>query len=146
MTARLRRRAQGDEGSLTLFAAIAALGLYIVAGFVVDAGLQLQAVVTARAVAEEAARAGVMVVNRSAAYAHGGQFVTDPAGAISAAQAYLSQSGHTGRVIVTGNRAVRVTVTVTESAAFTLPLGISRLSATQTATATLFQGVTGPQP
>jgi Flp pilus assembly protein TadG len=135
-----------DRGSFTLLAAIAALGFYVIAGFAVDAGVKMQAAVTARSTAEEAARAGVMAINKSAAYAHGGQFVTDPTAAVTAAEAYLSQSGHTGSVTVTGNRTVQVTVTVTNPAVFTRPIGFAQLSATETATATLVQGITGPQP
>ncbi|SRR6266536_4495865 len=93
---------RGDRGSLTLFAVTAAVGLLVAMGFIVDASEKLQAAQTARAVAEEAARAGAAQVNRSAAYATGGPFTTDPAAAVAAAQAYLSQSGHTGSVTVAG--------------------------------------------
>jgi Flp pilus assembly protein TadG len=138
-----RRR---DDGTLTLFTAIAAIGLLAALGFVVDAGQKLQAGQQARALAEEAARAGAGQVNRSAAYASGGQFVIDPAAAVTAAQAYLSRSGHTGAVTVTGDHTIQVTVTVSEPAVFTTIIGISHLSQTQTATANLVQGITGPQP
>jgi Flp pilus assembly protein TadG len=140
-----RRRKPSDRGTLTLFTAIVAIGLLAALGFVVDAGEKLQAGAQARAIAEEAARAGAGQVNRSAAYATGGTFTTDPAQAVAAADAYLSHSGHTGSVIVTGNQTIQVTVTVTEPAVFTTIIGISHLSATETATASLVQGITGPQ-
>jgi Flp pilus assembly protein TadG len=147
MTSRLRRLA-GDAGSLTLFVVIVAIGLYAIAGFVVDAGTKLSAAATARAVAEEAARAGAGQVNESAALGGGGAFTVDPAQAVTAAEAFLSQAGHTGTVIVTGhrNRTVQVTVTVTRPATFTQVIGIRQLTATETATATLVQGITRPQP
>lgn len=67
----------------------------------------------------------------------------DPAAAAAAARAYLAGSGHPGTVTVTGDRTIQVTVTVTEPAVFTAIIGISQVSATQTATANLFQGITG---
>jgi Flp pilus assembly protein TadG len=140
-----RSHERRDEGSLTLFTAIVAVALLLAAAFVADAGIKLDAAQQARGLAEQAARAGAGQVNQSAAYTGGGQFTTDPAQAITAAQAYLSHSGHTGSVTVAGN-SIQVTVTVTEPAALTAVLGISSLTATETATAGLVQGVTGPQP
>jgi Flp pilus assembly protein TadG len=139
------RRAGQDRGSLTLFAAVAMAGLLMIAAFAVDVGGKMQAAQTARSIAEEAARAGAAVVNRSAAYSRG-TYTVDPQAAITAAQEYLSQSGHTGSVMVAGNRTIEVTVTVTRPAVFTEIIGIRQLSATETATATLTQGVTVPQP
>ncbi len=140
-----RRRLRGDDGTLTLFTAITVIGLLVALGFIVDAGQKLQAGQQARAIAEEAARAGAGQVNRSAAYAHGGTFTADPAAA-AAARTYLAQTGHAGAVTVTGDRTIQVTVTITEPAVFTAIIGISQVSATQTATANLFQGITGSQP
>lgn len=137
----IKLRLRDDRGTLTLFTAITAIGLLAALGFIVDAGVKLQAAQQARAVAEEAARAGAGQVNRSAAYAHGGTFIVDPGQAAAAASAYLSQSGHTGTVTVAGNRTIEVTVTVTKPAVFTSIIGISQLSDTQTATANLVQGI-----
>jgi Flp pilus assembly protein TadG len=130
-----------DDGTLTLFTAITAIGLLAALGFIVDAGQKLQVGQQARAIAEEAARAGAEQVNRSTAYAHGGPFTTDPAAAATAARAYLAASGHTGTVTITDDRTIRVTVTVTEPAVFTTIIGISRLSSTQSASANLVQGI-----
>jgi hypothetical protein len=146
MSRRVTRPAAADRGSLTLYAVIAAFAALALFAFVTDAGVKLQAGQTARAVAEEAARAGAAQLSRPAAYARGGQFIVDPRQAVAAAQAFLSQSGHTGSVTVAGNRAIQVTVTVTEPAPFTALIGISQMTATATATATLVQGITGPQP
>jgi Flp pilus assembly protein TadG len=141
-----RPRLRGDDGTLTLFTAITVIGLLVALGFIVDAGQKLQAGQQARAIAEEAARAGAGQVNRSAAYAHGGTFTVDPTAAAAAARTYLAQTGHAGAVTVTGDRTIQVTVTITEPAVFTAIIGISQVSATQTATANLVQGITGPQP
>lgn len=90
----IRNVLRRDDGTLTLFTAIAAIGLLAALGFIVDAGQKLQAGQQARAIAEEAARAGAGQVNRSAAYAHGGTFTTDPTAAAAAARVYLAASGH----------------------------------------------------
>jgi len=142
----IRPRLRADDGTLTLFTAITVIGLLVALGFIVDAGQKLQAAEQAQAIAEEAARAGAGQVNQSAAYAHGGTFTVDPAAAVAAARAYLAGSGYPGAVTVTGDRTIQVTVTVTRPAAFTAIIGISQVSATQTATANLFQGITGAQP
>lgn len=141
-----RPRIRGDDGTLTLFTAITVIGLLVALGFIVDAGQKLQAGQQARAIAEEAARAGAGQVSRSAAYARGGTFTVDPAAAAAAARAYLARTGHAGTVTVTGDRTIEVTVTITEPAVFTAIIGISQVSATQAATADLFQGITRPQP
>jgi Flp pilus assembly protein TadG len=141
-----RRPLHGDQGTLTLFTAIVVIGLLVALGFIVDAGQKLQAGQQARAIAEEAARAGAGMVNRSAAYAHGGTFTVDPTAAAAAARAYLTQTHNTGTVSVTGDRTIKVTVTITRPAAFTAIIGITQVSATQSATANLFQGVSGAQP
>lgn len=140
-----RRAAARDEGTLTLFTAIIAIALLAAVAFTVDAGEKLQAGLRARALAEEAARAGAGEINAAAAYNGSGPLAVSPGLAVQAAGQYLSRAGHTGTVIVTGNTTVQVTVTVTEPAAFTSVIGISAVSATETATATLTQGVTGPQ-
>jgi Flp pilus assembly protein TadG len=137
-----KQRRPRDEGTLTLFTAIVAIALLAVVAFVLDAGAKLQAGQQARGLAEEAARAGADAVNTSAS---SGPLTVSPGQAIAAAQQYLSQAGHSGRVIVTGTTTVQVTVTVSSPAPLTAILGIGSVSATETATATLTQGVTGPQ-
>lgn len=135
-----------DGGTLTLFTAIVVIGLLAAVAFIATAGEKLQAAQQARAIAAQAARAGAGQVNTSAAYASGGRFTISPAQAAAAARAYLSHTGHTGTVTITGERTIQVTVTITEPAVLAPVPGISRLSATGTATATLLQGITGAQP
>lgn len=130
-------RRGGDEGTLTLFAAVTALALLAVLAFTADAARLLDAASQARSLAGEAARAGTGQVDRAAAWAGTGPLVLSPADAEAAARAYLSAAGHTGTVTA-GPRAVTVTVTVAEPAFPGLPLG--HLSATMTATAVLTQG------
>ena len=137
-----RRR---EEGTLTLFAAIVAIGLLAAIVFVTDAAQKLAAAAQAQAIAAEAARAGAAQVSASAAYAGAGPLVIDPAQAAAAARAYLAAAGTTGTVTVNAAGAVTVTVTITRPPMLGM-LGVTRLSATQTATARLAQGGGGPQP
>ena len=138
-----RRR---EEGTLTLFAAIVAIGLLAAIVFVTDAAQKLAAAAQAQAVAAEAARAGAAQVSASAAYASAGPLVLDPAQAAAAARAYLAAAGTTGTVTVNAAGAVTVTVTITRPPMLGVLAGVTRLSATQTATARLAQGGGGPQP
>jgi Flp pilus assembly protein TadG len=135
-----------DQGTLTLFTVVVAVGLLAAIGFITDAGQKLAAAAQAQAVAEEAARAGAAEVNQSAAYSGTGRLTVDPALAVEAARAYLASTGNAGTITVTGPTLVTVTVTVTKPAVFGEVIGISQLSATETATAQLTVGVTGPPP
>ena len=139
------RAADGEDGTLTLFTAIVAIGLLAAVTFIADAGQKLAAAAQAQSIAQQAARAGAAEVNTSAAYASGGTFAINPAQAAAAARAYLADSGEAGTVTVTGARTVTVTVTVTKPAVFGQVIGISSLSATESASADLEQGITGPQ-
>ncbi len=144
---RISRSLRRDDGTLTLFTVIVVIGLLAAVAFITDAGQKLAAASQAEAIAQQAARAGAAEVNTSAAYAHGGTFTVDPAQAAAAARSYLAANGQTGTgtVTVTGNQTVTVTVTVTKPAVFGGIIGLSRLSATQSASANLVQGITGPQ-
>ncbi len=146
MTRRTRRSRGRDEGTLTLFAAIIAIGLLAAIAFVTDAGQKLAAAAQAQAVAGEAARAGATEVNASAAYAGHGPLAVDPAQAAAAARAYLAATGSTGTVTISGATTVTVTVTVTTPSMLGALTGLPRLSASASATAQLAQGGAGPQP
>jgi Flp pilus assembly protein TadG len=142
--------ASGDRGSLTLMLIIMFVSLLALAGLVIDGGAQLDAASNASSIAQEAARAGADQVNQSAAYASG-TFEVNPAEAVAAANAYLatartdlSVTEFNGTVTVIGPRTIRVTVTVREPAKVLSLIGINWISASESATATLVTGVTGP--
>jgi Flp pilus assembly protein TadG len=146
MTRRRKPRAAGaEDGTLTLFTAIVVIGLLAAVAFIADAGQKLAAAAQAQSIAQQAARAGAAEVNTSAAYASGGTFTVDAAQAAAAARAYLAGNRQTGTVTVTGAHTVTVTVTVTKPAVFGQVIGIGSLSATESASADLEQGITGPQ-
>ena len=142
---RRRSRAQGDSdrGSLTLMLAVLMVSLLALSGLVIDGGRKLNESASAYSIAQEAARAGAGMVDRSAAYSSG-TFRVDSAQAISAARAYLASAGYHGSVSLDGNERIRVTVTVSERTLVLSLIGVDTMSARGTAVASLVSGVTGP--
>jgi Flp pilus assembly protein TadG len=129
-----------ERGSLTLMLAVLFVSLLVLAGLVIDGGAKLDEAENAVAIAQEAARAGAGMVNRSAAYASG-SLVVDQSQAIEAARQYLAAAGYRGSVTRVGPDAISVTVTITEPTKVLSLIGIDRMSSTGSATADL---VTGP--
>ncbi|WP_233520258.1 hypothetical protein [Prauserella sp. PE36] len=121
-------------------AAVLVPALLLVLALVVDGSARLRAIARADALAAEAARAANTAVDtRSSSVG------IDTATAARTAADYLTRAGHPGQVTITGSRAVRVTVTVTEPTTTGL-LG-SRAEATGTALAELGVGTrTGDLP
>ncbi|HVB46432.1 MAG TPA: pilus assembly protein TadG-related protein [Streptosporangiaceae bacterium] len=132
-----------DRGSLTLMLAALMVVLLALAGLVIDGGRKLNQTENAYAVAQEAARAGAGIVDRSAAYS-AGRFQVDQPQAIAAARAYLASAGYHGSVSAFGTERIRVSVTVTERTAVLSLVGIDSMTSTGTAVASLVTGVTGP--
>jgi Flp pilus assembly protein TadG len=141
---RLRARpGEGERGSLTLMLAVLFVALLAMAGIVIDGGAKLNAAENATAIAQEAARSGAGMVNRSSALSTG-TFAVDPGQAVAAARAYLARAGYHGNVTLAGNDAIRVTVTVTVPTKVLSLIGIDSMTSTGSATAVLVTGVTGP--
>jgi Flp pilus assembly protein TadG len=131
-----------DSGSLTLMLAVLMVVLLAFTGLVIDGGRQLDQKENAYAIAQEAARAGAGIVNRTTAY-KSGTFQVDVPQARAAALAYLASAGYHGTVSATGDT-IRVTVEVTVKTTLLSLVGIDTLSAKGTAVASLVTGVTGP--
>ena len=131
----MRSPTRDDQGQLTLFFAIAVVGLLLVAGLVLDGGAQIRAAQHAQAIAEEAARTGAQAVDVDALM-QGQATQLDPHQARIAANAYLSTSGATGTVSA-GAETVNVEATLTEPTLFLSLIGIGELSASGAATARL---------
>ncbi|MDF5759053.1 pilus assembly protein TadG-related protein [Spongiactinospora sp. TRM90649] len=129
-----------ERGSITAFAVVIALALLVCAGLVVDGGAKIQAHREAHATAEEAARAGAGQIDVRRAYADG-RVEVDGATALSAARAYLSSGGHSGRVTLSGGQAVQVTVTVSRPTRLLSLIGIASVTTTASATARMFHGI-----
>jgi Flp pilus assembly protein TadG len=148
MTRRYRSRADRERGSLTLMLAALMVALLALAGLVIDGGRKLNQSASAYAIAQEAARAGAGMVDRSAAY-RSGTFKVDEALALAAARAYLADAGYSGTVISgtvspDGTQRIRVTVTVTQPTLVLSLIGMDALTSTGSAVASLVTGVTGP--
>ncbi|HEX9032403.1 MAG TPA: hypothetical protein VF834_11200 [Streptosporangiaceae bacterium] len=138
-----RLHAESDRGSLTLLLAVLMVSLLALSGLVIDGGRRLNESATAFAIAQEAARAGAGMVDRSAAY-NSGTFQVDSGQAISAARSYLASTGYRGSVSLDGRDRIRVSVTVSERTLVLSLIGIDTITARGTAVASLVSGVTGP--
>jgi Flp pilus assembly protein TadG len=136
-------RTDRERGSLTLMLAALMVALLALAGLVIDGGRKLNQSASAYAIAQEAARAGAGMVDRSAAY-RSGTFRVDEGQALTAARAYLASVGYTGAVSGDGTQRIRVTVTVTEPTLVLSLIGIDSMTSTGSAVASLVTGVTGP--
>ena len=133
----------GDRGALSLMIVALFVALAVLAGVVVDGGAKLAGYENAEALAQEAARAGATTVNASSAYGSG-SFVVGEQQALAAARNYLAVAGvRDYSVTGVGNRAIRVSVTITEPTRFLSLIGVRSFSCTGTATASLVTGVTG---
>ncbi len=136
-------RADSERGSLTLMLAVLMVALLALAGLVIDGGRKLNQSASAYAIAQEAARAGAGMVDRSAAY-RSGTFRVDEGEALAAARAYLTGAGYSGSVTPDGSQRIRVTVTVTQPTLVLSLIGIDAMTSTGSAVASLVTGVTGP--
>jgi Flp pilus assembly protein TadG len=91
------RNRDPQHGSLSLFVAIAMVGILAVLALVVDGGGKLQALSHAEGTAQEAARTGAESLNLGQAISGQGVSI-DKNAAVAAAQSYLSQAHVTGTV------------------------------------------------
>jgi Flp pilus assembly protein TadG len=131
--------ATSDRGSLTLFTAVLALGLMVMAGLVIDGTGKLRAARRADGIAEEAARAGADSLN-AIAVRSGQPAVVDERAAINAATDYLTTAGVRGTVTAVGPNEIVVTVTVRQPTAILGLVGIQSWTVTGHAIADLEQG------
>lgn len=105
-----RQPARDDErGSMSMYAAVLAVGLMLLAGVVWDGSTRMRIALRASYVASEAGRAASQAI---AAEAIAGQNAdVDPARGAAAARAYLSSAGVEGTVAVSGQRVI-ITTTI----------------------------------
>lgn len=123
-------RMRQEHGAVTLFLAIAAVGLMAMAGLVVDGGAKVRAAQRADRLAAEAARAAGQAVDLTSAL-RGDSIRVDRRGAITAAAEYLRASGADGRVTVSGDgRAIVVTTRTTAPTVFLGLIGVPDLVVT----------------
>jgi Flp pilus assembly protein TadG len=125
-----------DGGMVTVFTALAGFALLLMVGLVVDGGGRMRAVGRADWVAGEAARAAVETADT-----RGRALTLNRPAAVAAARSYLRAAAVDGTVIVTGPRAVRVTVTVTGTYLILGVVGAGGYEVSGSAEATLSVGV-----
>lgn len=131
-----------ERGSLTLMLAAVFTAMLALAGLVIDGGATLDEAQNAAALAQEAARAGAGQVDQNTAHASGA-FVVDQPAAVGAARQFLAAAGAHGTVMPDGPAGIRVSVTLTEPTKVLSLIGISTITASGSATASLVTGVTG---
>jgi hypothetical protein len=129
----------GDEGSVTALAAVLIASVLLVLALVVDGAALLRATSRADAVAAEAARAAVSVVDL-----RGPTVVLDRPRALAAAHAYLAANDATGTVTVDEAGGVQVDTRLRQPA----PIGLlgGTIEATGRATAQLTVAARAPGP
>jgi hypothetical protein len=141
---RLRRREDGEAGTLSIFVAICATMLLMLTGLVLDGGGRLSAIEQADALAQEAARAGGQQIDQ-AALLQGLGLRLDPAAAESAAEAYLSRNSITGTAVAT-TTLVTVTVDGKYPTKLLSVIGLDHLTVHGVGEARLVPGVATPDP
>lgn len=141
---RRHRFVGGDDGSITLFVVVIALGLLVAVGLVVDGGGKVRALQRADDVAAEAARAGGQAIQGNVAVR--GEGVEASVGeAQAAARAYLAGAGVAGTVTVTGGTRLTVDTTTTYTPVFLDMIGIGTQTTTGHAEVRLVRALDGEQ-
>ena len=135
-----RLREQPERGSVQLFLILTVVTLVVVVGLVVDGGGKVQLATDAQHVASSAARAATNAISADTVAGHA--LSVDALLSTQVAEDYIENAGMTGTVSVDG-----ATITVTTEAVyatrFVSLIGISTLTVTGTATASLIDGPTG---
>lgn len=147
--ARLRPRGtgpSGDRGAVTLFVAIAMVGLMVLAGLVVDGGAKVRAAQHADRVAAEAARAAGQAVDVGAVL-EGSAVRVDRGAALRAAEAYLASAGVDGsaRVIDRG-AGISVSTRTSAPTVFLGLIGVPHLTVDGAAHVRLVHSMGGARP
>ncbi|HYN57041.1 MAG TPA: pilus assembly protein TadG-related protein [Motilibacterales bacterium] len=139
-------RPHADDGAVTLFVAIAMLGLLALAGLVVDGGAKVRAVQRADRVAAEAARAAGQALDL-AAVLEGTDVRVDRRAALVAAESYLRDSGVEGSArVIDGGSGIAVTTTASAPTVFLGLIGVPEFTVRGSAEASLVHSQTGVRP
>jgi hypothetical protein len=147
--ARTRRASSGEpseRGAVSLFVAIAVVGLLALAGLVVDGGAKVRAVQRADRIAAEAARAAGQAVDLTVVMQGGGVRV-DRRAALVAAESHLRASGVEGSArVVDGGRGIAVSTTISAPTVFLGLIGVPQFTVRGNADVTLVHSETGARP
>ena len=150
MTASPRTQAEHDggpdRGSLSLYMALFMVALLAMAGLVIDGGAAIAARGRAADLAQQAARAGADALSQNTLRGPSPSALSiDPAAAQAAAARVLSLGGATGEISINGLD-VSVTAHVPRRAVILSAVGVTDLTGTATATATVLHGTTTGGP
>lgn len=133
-----------DRGSVSLFFVVAAAGLLVAVGLVVDGGGKIRASQRADAVAAEAARAGGQAADAGPAIR--GQGLRLPAAAArAAARDYLAGARVEGTVTITGGTRLQVDTVTTYTPVFLTMIGVGPMTTTGHAEARIVRALNGEQ-
>lgn len=136
----------GDRGAVTLFVAIAMVGLMVLAGLVVDGGAKVRAAQRADRVAAEAARAAGQAIDL-ATVLEGSELRVDRRAALRAAEAYLASAGVSGSArVIDGGAGISVSTTTSAPTVFLGLIGVPRLTVEGAAQVSLVQSMGGVRP
>jgi hypothetical protein len=135
-----------DRGAVTLFVAIAVVGLLALAGLVVDGGAKVRAVQRADRLAAEAARAAGQAVDLTVVL-QGGDVGVDRRAALVAAEAHLRASGVAGSArVVDGGRGIAVSTTISAGTVFLGLIGVPQFTVRGNAEVALVHSERGARP
>jgi Flp pilus assembly protein TadG len=133
---------RSDEGSVTVWLAMASFVMIVVVGLAVDLTGQVYAQQRARDIAAQAARTGGQQIDSPLAV-RGIAAQIDPAQAVAAAQAYLSAAGVKGTVSIDNGQTLTVTDSDTYQPKFLSIIGLSGMPVTGKATVRIVRVVDG---
>ena len=143
---RLGCAARSDDGAVTLFVAIAMVGLLALAGLVVDGGAKVRAVQRADRIAAEAARAAGQAID-VAAVLDGRDVRVDRRAALVAAESYLQASGVQGEArVIDRGAGIAVTTTTSAPTVFLGLIGVPTFTVRGSAEVALVHSVRGDRP
>lgn len=138
--------ARTERGSVTVFFTVAAAGLLVMIGLIVDGGAKITLAQRADNLAAQAARAAGQAA-QPADVITGGAASVDPARAVRAADAFLAANHATGTVTLDPDRhGLTINLTLSAPTVFLGLVGVRDMSATGTAHARLIRGITGDRP
>jgi protein-disulfide isomerase-like protein with CxxC motif len=143
---RLPSEEPSDRGAVTLFVAIAMVGLLALAGLVVDGGAKVRAVQRADRLAAEAARAAGQAID-VAGVLEGRDVRVDRRAALVAAESYLHASGVDGSArVIDGGSGIAVTTTTSAPTVFLGLIGVPQFTVHGSAEVALVHSVRGVRP
>ena len=136
-----------DRGAVTLFLAIAMVGLLALAGLVVDGGAKVRAVQRSDRIAGEAARAAGQAIDVAGVLRGDGDVRVDRRSALRAAESYLHAAGVQGSArVIDGGTGIAVTTTTSEPTIFLGLIGVAQFTVTGRAEVALVHAVRGVRP